>query len=212
MKFISKNISATCIEYSFGSKIDKKINDMVLNVYRFLPQYIDLQKAGIIDIVPSYTSLAIHFNTSCELLMDPYIYDDLIEKALEEKHTKKPEEHTIYVDYSGEDIDEVCEKLKLSKKTLIDLHTSSYSIAMIGFREYFPYLLGLDNRLYLPRREVPRTKVKKGSVAIAAGQTGIYPEDSPGGWHIIGYTDFDDFQTLKPSDTIIFKKKDLKCS
>lgn len=211
MRFTSTNISATCIEYSFGSNIEKKVNEMVLKVYRFLPLYIDLKKVGIIDMVPSYTSLAIHFNTSCVLLKQPDAYDYLIEKALDTKNNDKPDKHTIYVAYNGEDIDEVCEKLKLSKSAFINLHTASYSIAMIGFREYFPYLLGLDERLYIPRRDAPRAKVKKGSVAIAAGQTGIYPEDSPGGWHIIGHTDFNAFKTLKPSDIITFKNKDTKC-
>jgi KipI family sensor histidine kinase inhibitor len=212
MRFISKNISATCIEYSFGSKIDKNISDMVLKVYRFLPQYIDFKKAGVIDIVPAYTSLAIHFNTSCELFKQANAFDEFIEKALEQKYNHKPREHTVYVDYDGQDIDEVCKTLKLTKDDLIDLHTTSYTIAMIGFREYFPYLLGLDSRLDIPRRDTPRTKVKKGSVAIASGQTGIYPEESPGGWHIVGHTDFNAFKTLKPSDIIIFKNKDAKCS
>jgi inhibitor of KinA len=31
-------------------------------------------------------------------------------------------------------------------------------------------------------------KVPAGSVAIAAGQTGIYPAQTPGGWHLIGRT------------------------
>jgi len=208
MRFIAKHISATCIEYNFGSSIDKKTNDLVLKVYRHLPQLIELIKAGITDIVPSYTSLAIHFNTSCELLKDQNAFNDLIEKSLEQKHSDTPVEHTIYVDYNGEDLDEVCQELKLSKDTFIDLHAASYSIAMIGFRAHFPYLLGLDSKLNIPRRDAPRSKVKKGSVAIAAGQTGIYPEDSPGGWHIIGHTDFDDFTSLKPSDIIIFKNKD----
>ena len=212
MKYISKYISATCIEYSFGSKIDKKTSDMVLKVYRLLPRYIAFKKEGIIDIVPTYTSLAIHFKTSCELFKQPDAYDDFIEKALEQEYDHKPKEHTIVVDYSGQDIEEVCKRLHLSKDTFIDLHTSSYSIAMIGFREYFPYLLGLDERLSIPRRDSPRKRVEKGSVAIAAGQTGIYPEDSPGGWHVIGHTDFDDFQRLKPSDIIVFKNKDARCS
>lgn len=212
MRFISKNISATCIEYNFGSKIDKHISDRVLKAYRLLPQYIDFKKEGVIDIVPAYSSLAIHFNTSCELFKQANAYDHFIEKALDQKHDHKPKEHTVYVDYSGQDIDDVCKTLKLSKDDFIDLHATSYSIAMIGFREYFPYLLGLDSRLDIPRRDTPRTKVNKGSVAIASGQTGIYPEDSPGGWHIIGHTDFNAFKTLKPSDIIIFKNKDAKCS
>jgi allophanate hydrolase subunit 1 len=37
----------------------------------------------------------------------------------------------------------------------------------------------------------PRLKVPKGAVAIADRQTAIYPDESPGGWHIIGYTPLD---------------------
>jgi len=46
----------------------------------------------------------------------------------------------------------------------------------------------LDPRLHLPRRPEPRPRVPAGSVAIAAAQTGIYPLETPGGWHIIGTT------------------------
>jgi allophanate hydrolase subunit 1 len=40
----------------------------------------------------------------------------------------------------------------------------------------------------LPRRESPRERVPVGSVAIAGRQTGVYPESSPGGWHLLGRT------------------------
>jgi allophanate hydrolase subunit 1 len=33
---------------------------------------------------------------------------------------------------------------------------------------------------------MPRLQVFKGSVGLAGKQTGIYPQDSPGGWNIIG--------------------------
>jgi inhibitor of KinA len=45
----------------------------------------------------------------------------------------------------------------------------------------------LDATLQLPRKDAP-VAVKAGSVGIAGLQTGIYPVDSPGGWHIIGRT------------------------
>jgi len=116
----------------------------------------------------------------------------------------------FFVDYNGEDIQALCTHFKLSKDELINIHTkSTYTLAMLGFKEYFPYLFGLDERLNLPRRQSPRLHVKKGAVAIAAGQCGIYSEDSPGGWHILGYTDFDDFKNLQASDTIEFRKAHL---
>jgi KipI family sensor histidine kinase inhibitor len=82
---------------------------------------------------------------------------------------------------------------------------------MIGFLPGFPYLGVLDSRLRLPRRDVPRAVVPRGSVAIAGPQTGIYPTDSPGGWHVIGRTPaplFDASATppgrLSPGDRVRF--------
>ncbi len=40
----------------------------------------------------------------------------------------------------------------------------------------------------MPRRPTPRTRVPEGSVGIAGRQTGIYPQESPGGWQIVGRT------------------------
>jgi KipI family sensor histidine kinase inhibitor len=59
---------------------------------------------------------------------------------------------------------------------------------MLGFAPGFPYLLGLDPALQVPRRANPRTRVPAGSVAIGGAQTGIYPRELPGGWHLIGRT------------------------
>jgi inhibitor of KinA len=67
-------------------------------------------------------------------------------------------------------------------------------VYVIGFVPGFPYMASVDPRLALPRRATPRTRVPAGSVAIAAGQTGIYPSETPGGWHLIGRT------PLKPYD------------
>jgi KipI family sensor histidine kinase inhibitor len=46
----------------------------------------------------------------------------------------------------------------------------------------------VDPRIAAPRRATPRTAVPQGSVAIAGGQTGVYPTVTPGGWNIIGRT------------------------
>ena len=59
---------------------------------------------------------------------------------------------------------------------------------MLGFLPGFPYLGGLNERLFTPRRETPRTRIPAGSVGIGGQQTGIYPMESPGGWQLIGRT------------------------
>ncbi len=40
----------------------------------------------------------------------------------------------------------------------------------------------------MPRRPTPRTEVPAGSVALAGGFAGIYPQATPGGWHLVGRT------------------------
>ncbi len=87
----------------------------------------------------------------------------------------------------GIDLEEVCKVLELSREELIQQHTSQeYLVYGIGFLPGFMYLGGLPPSLEIPRRAEPRLQVAKGSVGLAAKQTGIYPQDSPGGWNIIG--------------------------
>ena len=77
----------------------------------------------------------------------------------------------------------------ISHKELIQLHTGRiYRVYMIGFLPGFLYLGGLPERLHLLRKSTPNLKTPKGAIAIGGEQTGIYPMESPGGWHVIGRT------------------------
>ena len=77
----------------------------------------------------------------------------------------------------------------MTVEEVVALHSgTTFMVAAVGFSPGFPYLLGLPERLHLPRRATPRRVVPAGSVAIAGGQAGIYPFSSPGGWHILGRT------------------------
>ncbi|WP_405382008.1 5-oxoprolinase subunit PxpB [Maribacter sp. LLG6340-A2] len=87
----------------------------------------------------------------------------------------------------GLDLDEVAEKLNKSISEIIALHTGAqYTVYGIGFLPGFMYLGGLDENLEINRKASPRPKVLKGAVGIAGKQAGIYPQESPGGWNIIG--------------------------
>ncbi len=110
------------------------------------------------------------------------------------------------------DIDDVARRCECAVSDVIERHSArEYHVFMVGFLPGFPYLGVLDSRLSLPRRDVPRQVVPRGSVAIAGAQTGIYPSDSPGGWHVIGRTPvalFDATATppgrLAPGDRVRF--------
>lgn len=95
----------------------------------------------------------------------------------------------IPVSYDGPDLADVARRTGLSVSEVIERHTAvEYEVALLGFVPGFGYLGPLDPRLVLPRRETPRARVPAGSVAIAGAQTGIYPAETPGGWHLIGRT------------------------
>ena len=87
------------------------------------------------------------------------------------------------------DLDALAARAGLDRDQAIALHCAGrYQVAMTGFAPGFPYLLGLDPRLAAPRLSSPRPRVPAGSVAIGGAQTGIYPREGPGGWHLVGRT------------------------
>jgi KipI family sensor histidine kinase inhibitor len=89
----------------------------------------------------------------------------------------------------GPDLADVAAFAHVSEDDVVVLHSAmTYRVYVVGFIPGFPYMASVDPRLALPRRAIPRTRVPAGSVAIAAGQTGIYPSETPGGWHLIGRT------------------------
>ncbi len=61
-------------------------------------------------------------------------------------------------------------------------------VQFYGFLPGFCYLIGLPKSMQLKRKAEPTLKVEKGSLAIGGGYAGIYPQSSPGGWHVIGIT------------------------
>ena len=96
----------------------------------------------------------------------------------------------IEVTYDGPDLADVCSLTGLSPDEVVALHTApAYTVAFLGFSPGFPYLLGLDPRLAVPRLDTPRVVVPPGSVGIGGSQTGVYPSATPGGWRLIGHTD-----------------------
>lgn len=142
------------------------------------------------EMVTSYTSLLV---TNRKQVLDfAKISKNIFKWYDQVKETKHPDRFLwrLPVSYDLEfapDLLEVAEKLNKSIPEIIALHTAPrYTVYGIGFLPGFMYLGGLENELELPRKASPRLKVAKGSVGIAGKQAGIYPQESPGGWNIIG--------------------------
>lgn len=109
-----------------------------------------------------------------------------------------------YDEKFGIDLTYLSSEKKSDVEKIISLHCSvDYTVYGIGFLPGFLYLGGLSEKLYFPRRNSPRLNVPKGAIAIGGNQTGIYPQSSPGGWHIIGNTPISLFDVKKESPCTI---------
>lgn len=93
----------------------------------------------------------------------------------------------IPVVYDGPDLAEVAALWGVGADEVPGLHSrTAFRVAFCGFAPGFGYLTGLPERLHVPRRSTPRTRVPAGALALAGPYTGVYPRPSPGGWQLIG--------------------------
>jgi KipI family sensor histidine kinase inhibitor len=143
---------------------------------------------GVVDIVLAYSTAAV--------FTDPAVIDPatvaLQLRAIEPEPAANREGRlvTVPVLYDGEDLEWVASQLSRSPEEVVARHAQGeYHVFAMGFLPGFPYAGYLPPELAgLPRRESPRPRVGPGSVAIVGRQTGIYPGESPGGWHLLGRT------------------------
>jgi KipI family sensor histidine kinase inhibitor len=92
--------------------------------------------------------------------------------------------------FDGADLADVAELAGRTVAAVVATLTAvEFTVAFGGFAPGFGYLTGLPEDLHLPRRDTPRTRVPAGWVALAGPFAGVYPQASPGGWHLVGRTD-----------------------
>jgi KipI family sensor histidine kinase inhibitor len=97
---------------------------------------------------------------------------------------------TLAVDYDGEDLAEVGALTGLGVDGVVAAHTGQqWTVGFCGFAPGFGYLVGEHERLWVPRRPTPRTRVPAGAVGLAGPWSGVYPRSGPGGWQLLGRTD-----------------------
>ncbi|MFF0195057.1 allophanate hydrolase subunit 1 [Streptomyces anulatus] len=112
---------------------------------------------------------------------------DLASWRVEPPQREGREPVEIPVVYDGPDLDEVAALWGVPAGEVAALHSrTAFRVAFCGFAPGFGYLTGLPERLHVPRRTTPRTRVPAGAVALAGPYTGVYPRPSPGGWQIVG--------------------------
>lgn len=207
------------ILWTWDGEISESLSARVLQVYRRWKNDPVLTASGLLDVVPAYTSVAIHFDPVFGKAEQIIAHAESLlretETAAPERQRDQQQDHEtveparkveIPVCYNGSDLSRVATRCGITAADVIRRHTAArYTVAMIGFRPHFPYLIGMDPSLAVPRLDEPRTAVPAGSVGIAGIQTGVYPVTSPGGWNIIGTCDPQLLTTLQPGDRLIFR-------
>jgi len=186
VRFLSVGDRALSVE--FGDAIDRALSREVLRLDRVIRA---ARPAGVVETVPTFRSLLVHYDPLATSRAD-------LERAIallldrDDGADSDGRLWRVPVCYEGEfapDLAEVARLTKLAPADVVALHSGvRYHVYMLGFLPGFPYMGDLPAALELPRRADPRLRVPSGSIAIATALTAIYPYESPGGWHLVGAT------------------------
>ena len=183
--------------------------------------------ASVRDVAIGYTTVTVYFDP---LRVDAAWLESEIDGTIEQldeavqDDTARPPDGAVIevpVQYGGDlgpDLPGVAAFAACSEQEAIERHSGrEYRVYLVGFVPGFAYMAEVDPSIAAPRRPTPRTAVPAGSVAIAGGQTGIYPIVTPGGWNIIGRTSLLPYDPsrrepflFKPGDRVRFRQEESR--
>ncbi len=172
----------------FGELISPELHARVVGALHALDA---ARERWVVDLVPGYASLMVIYDA---VQAAPQQVQQWLTQTLATAQPEPARRHAIevpvwYHPSVGMDLEPLAREKGLTVEELVALHTApEYLVYMLGFRPGFPFLGGLDPRLFAPRLATPRVAVPAGSVGIGGQQTGIYPMKSPGGWRLLGRT------------------------
>lgn len=185
-----------------GNAINEFLNDKIIAIQHWL---LANPFPGQKDIIAAYSSLTIIYDpVACRLHFQSggSIFEKVkqhLQLAFNQSTIQQVSKSTIvripvcYEEEYAMDLNAMAAEKNMSTEEIIALHTKTvYRVYTIGFLPGFSYMAAVHEKLITPRKVKP-VPVSAGSVGIAGAQTGIYPLNSPGGWHIIGRTPIKQF-------------------
>jgi len=200
----------SAILLDFGDALNAEVSRVVQSTAKTIRS---AKVHGIWGVVPAYTTVLVEFDplvvNGPRVVMLLESLDVTVIAGLQ----RVVEVPVVYGGRDGPDLTSVANAVGLPEDEVVLVHTGQpYLIYCMGFAPGFPMCGVLPRSLHLPRRASPRTNVPAGSVAIAGAQTGIYPNESPGGWSLIGRTpavlwdvDGDAPLPYQPGDSLQFR-------
>ena len=110
----------------------------------------------------------------------------------------------VELTYDGPDLTATADLIGVGPGELVRRHLAApWRVAFTGFAPGFGYLVSDAWDFDVPRLDAPRTRVPAGAVGLAAGFTGAYPRDTPGGWRLIATTRAALFTPASPSPALL---------
>ena len=176
----------TAVVVEFGNTVDRAISDAVLALSARVRA---ARTRGVRETVPTYRSLLVHFDpvvtTAAAVIGE--IRQLLGQKDETRKNATLWRVPACFEPTHAPDLADVAERAKLTQDKVVQILSETlFHVYMVGFSPGFSYMGDVPPPLDLPRRTDPRVKVPTGSIAIAVGMIGVYPVESPGGWHLVG--------------------------
>jgi inhibitor of KinA len=172
----------------------------------------------LLDVVPAYASVAVFYRPDLIGYRAAAEQVQLLTIGLPPTaDDSAATHHLLPCCYElGLDLPRIAEQTGLSAEEVVRLHAATeYQVFAIGFCPGFPYLGYLPDALAgVPRMPAPRLRVEVGSVGLTGRQTGIYTEERPGGWNIVGRTPLelvsvaDGYFPLRTGDRVRFRRID----
>jgi len=181
-------VSEAALMIYFGDKIDTSLPQQIAQFNQIITAQLG---AAITDAVPSYTSLLLEYNPLIITIEQLVTAAQLVITQLDQHHSIQNSTTIVLPVYYGlevsPDLESVAKYHNLTTAQVATIHSQQdYTVCAIGFAPGFAFLGSVDPRIATPRHHKPRLKIPAGSVGIADQQTAVYPNDSPGGWQIIG--------------------------
>jgi inhibitor of KinA len=184
VRFLPAGDKALVVE--FGETIERAMSERVLRLAERLKE---LRLQGVIETLPTFRSLLVRYDPlqTSGAALEKEIGAHLADEGGVHEDVRLWHIPACYDRRCAPDLDEVAERTKLTTGEVVARHSGTrFLVYVVGFAAGFPYMGDLPGELVLPRRADPRVRVPAGSIAMATTLTGIYPLESPGGWHLIG--------------------------
>lgn len=194
----------------FGSSLSDAANRRAQALARQLDQTPLL--AGVSEICQSLVSVLLRYDPR-RISFAALAGEVRLLLSQPESAPPAPAVHRLAVRFDGADVDSVAALLGLDVPGFVRAHTAEpLRVLATGFAPGFVYCGFHPETLRLQRRPTVRPLVPAGTVLFAAGQTAIAATPIPTGWHVIGHTDFANFDAtrmppmrLAAGDTIVFE-------